>query len=114
MSITGTGCKKISDLYPNVGRIILFVAFEEADSEAEPNYQQIIFTRDSEAAFRLDCSRDDCADGGFDYAPYITELVESGEERAHGKFACGGWLGGGEDRQPCSLQSEYRIMVDFD
>ena len=109
-----TGSPTISELYPTVSRIMLFVAFEEADSEAEPNYQQIIFTKDTEAAFRLDCSRDDCADGGFDYAPFITGLIESGEWRAHGKFACGGFLGSGEERNHCSLQSEYRIMVDYD
>lgn len=102
---------KIKELYPNVTRITLFVAFEEADSEAEPNYQQIIFTQDSEAAFRLDCSRDECVDGGFDYAPFIDELIQSKEERTHGKIACRGWLGNNEERQLCSLQSEYRIII---
>ena len=34
----------VSELYPEVGKIVLFVAFDKADSEAEPNYQQIIFT----------------------------------------------------------------------
>jgi hypothetical protein len=113
MNLTETGCQKLSELYPNVTRIMLFVAFEEADSEAEPNYQQIIFTQDSEAAFRLDCSRDECVDGGFDYAPFIDELIRSGEERAHDKIECEGWLGSGEGRQPCSLQSEYRIIVQY-
>jgi hypothetical protein len=111
MNPTETGSKKLSELYPNVTRIMLFVAFEEADSEAEPNYQQIIFTQDSAAAFRLECSRDECVDGGFDYAPFIEELIQSGEERAHGKIACAGWLGSGEGGQRCSLQSEYRIII---
>ena len=111
MNPTETGSRKLSDLYPNVTRIMLFVAFEEADSEAEPNYQQIIFTQDSAAAFRLDCSRDECVDGGFDYAPFIEELIQSGEERAHGKIACAGWLGSGGGGQRCSLQSEYRIII---
>ncbi len=113
MNPTETGLKKLSDLYPNITRIILFVAFEEADAEAEPNYQQIIFTPNSDTAFRLDCSREDCVDGGFDYAPYIDELIRSGEERAHGKIACEGWLGSGEGRQRCSLQSEYRIIIQY-
>lgn len=113
MSLSGTSGKKLSELSPNVTRVTLFVAFEGADSEVEPNYQQIIFTPDSEAAFRLDCSRDECVDGGFDYAPFIAALLQSGADRAHGKLACTGWLGSGEGRQCCSLQSEYRIMIQF-
>ncbi|MEJ2199692.1 MAG: hypothetical protein P8X63_01560 [Desulfuromonadaceae bacterium] len=111
MNFTETGAKTLSELYPNVSRLILFVAFEKADSDAEPNYQQIIFTPDSEAAFRLDCSRDECVDGGFDYAPFIDQLVQSGKDRDHGKMVCQGRLCCGEGETPCSLQSEYRIFI---
>jgi hypothetical protein len=100
----------MSDLYPDVGRVILFVAFEEADSESEPNYQQIIFTPGTEAIFRLDCSRDECVGGGFDFAPIIDEMVKNKESRVHGELACAGTLGSGEHR--CSLKAEYRIIVD--
>jgi len=100
----------VSELYPEVGKIVIFVAFEKADSEAEPNYQQIIFTAQSEAAFRLDCSRDDCVGGGFDFAPVIDATVKSGESRVHDKLACEGRLGPGGPC--CSLLAEYRIIVD--
>ena len=100
----------ISELYPELRRITLFVAFEEADSESEPNYQQIIFTADTEAVFRVDCSRDECVRGGFDFAPVIDEMVKNGESRVHGKRACEGTLGSGGDR--CSLRAEYRIILD--
>lgn len=101
----------ISELYPDVGRIMLFVAFEEADSESEPNYQQIIFTAGSEAAFRLDCSRDACVGGGFDLAAPIDEMLKAGESRAHGVLACEGTLDPGGT--PCSLRAEYRIIVEY-
>jgi len=113
MKATETGHQKLSELYPNVERLTLFVAFEEVDAEAEPNYQQIIFTADSTAAFRLDCSRDECVGGGFDYAPFVAELINSGDQRAHGKIVCPGRLGSGSESQPCALQSEYRIIVQF-
>ncbi len=100
----------ISELYPDVGRITLFVAIEEADAESEPNYQQIIFTAGTEAIFRLDCSRDDCAGGGFDFTPIVDEMVKNGESRVHGKLACEGTLGAVGDR--CGLKAEYRIIVD--
>ena len=100
----------ISELYPDVGRIVLFVAFEEADSESEPNYQQIIFTADTEAIFRLECSRDECACGGFDFAPVIDEMMKNQESRVHGKLSCAGTCGPGGDH--CLLQAEYRIIVD--
>jgi len=100
----------ISELYPDVGRIVLFVAFEEADSESEPNYQQIIFTADTEAMFKLDCSRDECAGGGFDFAPVVAEMMRNKESRIHGKLACAGTRGSGGDH--CSLKAEYRIIVD--
>jgi hypothetical protein len=99
----------ISELYPDVGRIILFVAFEEADSESEPNYQQIIFTAETEAIFRFDCSRDACVGGGFDLTPVVDEMMNSKESLVHGKLACEGSLGSG---QRCGLQAEYRIIVD--
>jgi len=99
----------ISELYPDVGRIVLFVAFEEADSESEPNYQQIIFSADTEAVFKLDCSRDECAGGGFDFAPIVDEMMRNKESRVHGKLACEGTPGAGGDR--CSLKAEYRIIV---
>jgi len=113
MPFTGTGYRKLSELYPNITSIRLFVAFEEANAEAEPNYQQIIFTANSAAVFRLDCSREGCADGGFDYAPLIDDLVQRGEEREHSKIACEGRLGSGEERRRCSLQSEFRIIVHY-
>ena len=100
----------ISELYPNLRRITLFVAFEEADSESEPNYQQIIFTADAEASFRLDCSRDTCVGGGFDFTPVVDDMVKDQESMVHGKLACEGTLGSGGDR--CSLQAEYRIIID--
>jgi len=111
MTPSETGPLRLSDLYPDIERLTLFVAFEEADAEAEPNYQQIIFTGDSTAAFRLDCSRDDCVAGGFDYEPFIDELIRSGEQMAHGKIACQGSLGNGAESRCCALQSEYRIMI---
>jgi len=111
MNSIETDHRKLSDLYPGIERLTLFVAFEEADAEAEPNYQQIIFTGDSTAAFRLECSRAECIDGGFDYGPFIAELVRSGEQRIHGKIACRGSLGGGEEGSRCALQSEYRIIA---
>jgi hypothetical protein len=100
----------ISELYPDVERIVLFVAFEEADSESEPNYQQIIFTADTEAVFRLDCSRDDCVGGGFDFAPIVDEMMRNKESRVHGKLACEGTPGARGDH--CSLKAEYRLIVD--
>ncbi len=107
-----TGPKKLFDLYPGIERLSLFVAFEEADAEAEPNYQQIIFTEDSVAAFRLECSRDDCVDGGFDYEPFIDELIRSGAQQAQGRIACPGSLGRQEDGSCCKLLSEYRIILE--
>jgi hypothetical protein len=103
-------CATIADSYPGLGRITLFVAFEEADSESEPNYQQIIYTADSEAAFRLDCSRDACVGGGFDFAPIVADTVKQGESRVHGTLACAGTLGSGGEH--CSLRAEYRIIID--
>jgi len=106
-----TANKKVSELYPEVTRITLFVAFEEADAEAEPNYQQIIFTPESDAAFFLDCSRENCAGGGFDYAPFIAALIERGEQRGHDRLVCAGRLDGAAGQTPCGLQSEYRIII---
>jgi len=100
----------ISALYPELRRITLFVAFEESDSELEPNYQQIIFTADNEAIFLIDCSRDACVGGGFDFTPVIGDMVRNKESRVHGKLACEGALGSGRDR--CALQAEYRIIID--
>jgi len=100
----------ISVLYPDLRRITLFVAFEEADAESEPNYQQIIFTAETEAIFRLDCSRDACAGGGFDFTPVVDDMVKNRESMSHGKLVCEGTLGSGGDR--CSLQAEYRIIID--
>jgi hypothetical protein len=100
----------VSELYPELSRITLFVAFEEADAESEPNYQQIIFTTETEAIFRFDCSRDACVGGGFDLAPVVDDMVKNRESRVHGRLACEGTLGAGGNR--CSLQAEYRIIID--
>ena len=100
----------ISESYPDIGRIVLFVAFEEADSESEPNYQQIIFTADSEAIFRLDCSRDDCEGGGFDFTPLVDAMVRDGESRIHGTISCEGVLCPWNVQ--CGLKAEYRIIID--
>lgn len=100
----------LGGLYPGMQRLILFVAFEEADAMTEPNYQQIIFTPDAVADFRLDCSRDACSGGGFDFTPIIDEMACNRESMAHGKLGCGGRLGAGGGR--CSLQAEFRIIID--
>jgi len=113
MSIKDKKYSTLAELYPDLERLTLFVAFEEADAEAEPNYQQIIFTADSEAAFHLDCSREECVGGGFDYSPFIDELIRSGEQRAQGKIVCQGALGGDEESCSCALLSEYRIIAQW-
>ncbi|HJV37115.1 hypothetical protein [Geomonas sp.] len=100
----------LSELYPQVSRILLFVAFEVADSESEPNYQQIIFTPDAEAAFRLDCSREECLHGGFDFAPIIQEMIKRDDSRIHGRLECQGTLPPGGEA--CRLKAEYRIIID--
>jgi hypothetical protein len=109
---TGTNPARatLAEVYPTLCRVTLFVAFEEADAASEPGYQQIIFTPDSEAVFRLDCSRDACEGGGFDFTPVVDDLVQSGESMVHGTHACAGTMGPQGDR--CSLQAEYRIVID--
>jgi hypothetical protein len=99
----------ISELYPDIGRILLLAAFEEADSESEPNYQQIIFTPQTRAIFRLDCSREECLGGGFDFSEVVAEMVKNRESRVHGNLECEGTLGSGG--HCCSLKAEYRIIV---
>jgi hypothetical protein len=100
----------LGGLYPGLRRLTLFVAFEEADATAEPNYQQIIFTADAVADFRLDCSRDVCSGGGFDFTPIVVDMVSNRESMAHGKLGCVGHLGPGGKR--CALQAEFRIIID--
>lgn len=100
----------LAELYPDLHRITLFIAFEEADSASEPSYQQIIFTPDTGAEFRLDCLRDACTCGGFDLAPVVADLVKGGESMVHGTLVCAGTLGAGGD--PCRLTAEYRIIIE--
>jgi len=100
----------VSESFPDVRRITLFVAFEEADPESEPNLQQIIFTAQTEANFRIDCSRDECVGGGFDFKPMVAEMVMNKESRVHDDLACEGLLGAGGHR--CSLKAEYRLIID--
>jgi hypothetical protein len=102
----------IAQLYPDVSRVLLFVAVEEAGAEGEPSYQQIIFARETEASFRLDCSRDDCAGGGFDFSPFVGPLINASESRGEGKLTCHGWIGGGKGKH-CGLKAEYRIIVEY-
>ncbi len=104
------GRATIADLYPSLRRITLFVAFEEADAASEPSYQQIIFTAETEAMFRLDCARDECVEGGFDLAPVVAGMVQNRETSLHGTLECAGTIGSGGD--PCAVRAEYRIIID--
>lgn len=99
----------IAELYPDIERLTLYIAVEEPDAETDPSYQQIIFTPESEATFRLDCSREECVGGGFDFGPAIDEAVKKGEARTQGQLACQGTLGPIGPR--CDLEAEYRIVV---
>lgn len=99
----------IAELYPDVERITLYVAVEEPDVETDPSYQQIIFTPESEASFELECSREECLVGGFDFGPIIDGTVKSGESRTQGQLECQGTIGPIGPR--CGLKAEYRIMV---
>lgn len=99
----------LSELYPDLGRLLLFIAFEEADSESEPNYQQLIFTPETQAIFRFDCSREECVGGGFDLTEIVAEMVRNKESRVQGNLECEGTLGSGGHR--CALKAQYRIIV---
>jgi len=99
----------IAELYPDVERITLYVAVQEPDVETEPSYQQIIFTPESEASFELECSREECVAGGFDFGPVIDETVKGEESGTQGQLECQGTLGPIGPR--CSLKTEYRIIV---
>lgn len=111
MNAIETGNKKLFELYPQIESLTLFVAFQKANVDAEPNYQQIIFTENSDAMFSLHCSRDECLGGGFDYKPFVDAMLRSGEQLAHGKIMCQGSLGKRDGAERCSLCSEYRIVV---
>jgi hypothetical protein len=106
---------KVSELHPNVSRIMLFVALEATASGEDPSYQQLIFTKDSDAVFNLGCPHVDCVNGGFDFLPLIRELIEHNETSGQGIVACQGWQDGDQATQPqCSLKAECRILVDYD
>lgn len=104
---------RLCDLFPGIERLTLFVAFEEADSGSDPNYQQLIFTEDSIAAFQLDCSRQECRHGGFDYEPFIRRLVDSQEQQLRGEIACQGTLGSLNGSACCALKSDFRIIAQY-
>ncbi|MBW2476874.1 MAG: hypothetical protein JRE63_06070 [Deltaproteobacteria bacterium] len=111
MNAIETNNKKLCELYPRIESLTLFVAFQKANADVEPNYQQIIFTGNSDATFSLHCSRDECFGGGFDYKPFIDDMMRNGDELAHGKIVCQGSLGSGDEAQGCRLRSEYRIVI---
>lgn len=100
----------ISERYPKVSGIVLRMTYYQRTSDPVLMVRTVNFVPTDYACFRLDCMREECANGGFELAPVISRLIKNVKKSAKGKIVC---CGKSEDLRPGHASIAYEITIQY-
>lgn len=98
----------ISDRFPGVSKIIFRMTYYQRGARSVLMIRTINFTPADYAYFHMDCTREECTNGGFDLSPVVAGLVKDGKKSVKGKLCCDGK---GETLQPHHVSIGYEVSI---
>jgi hypothetical protein len=101
---------KVSQLYPHVQEIRIWLRFTPHDGPPTPVDRTKIWKSDDDAFFEIECLDRECICGGFDLAPVVDEAVKNRQTDVEGRLSCEGWQDSERYRKNrCMIALDYRV-----
>jgi hypothetical protein len=80
----------VSERLPNVSSIVFRMTYYQRTAGPVLMKRIVNFTPADYACFHMDCTREECSNGGFDLTPVVTNLVKSRKKSVKGNISCRG------------------------
>ncbi|MCK4913426.1 MAG: hypothetical protein KAS69_02370 [Planctomycetes bacterium] len=104
----------LKEKYPKVTNISVEMSFKDNDERSNPKPQQVEFSQESKAFFKIECPCHECVSGGFDFSSAINELVTSHLDKLDGTITCQGWQDKERiNKHRCFLKLNYTIFARY-
>ncbi len=98
----------ISDRFPGISRIVFRMTYYQRGARSVLMVRTMNFAPSDYAYFHMDCTREECIDGGFDLTPVVTGLIRDGKKSVKGKLCCDGR---GATLQPHHVSIGYEVSI---
>jgi hypothetical protein len=80
----------ISERFPEISNIVFRMTYYQRTSDPVLMVRTVNFFPTDYACFHMDCTREECTDGGFDLMPVVVGLVKNRKKSVKGKIFCHG------------------------
>ncbi len=80
----------ISERFPHVSSIVFRLNYYQRTSDPVLMVRTVNFFPTDYACFHMDCTREECMEGGFDLMPVVAGLVKNRKKSVKGKIFCHG------------------------
>jgi hypothetical protein len=98
----------ISERFPGVSRITFRMTYYQRGARSVLMTRTLNFTPADYAYFRMDCTKEECINGGFDLTPIVAELIKNGKKSVKGTLCCDGK---GETLAPNHVSIGYEVSI---
>jgi hypothetical protein len=81
---------RVCERLPDVSSIVFRMTYYQRTAGPILMTRTVNFVPTDYACFHLDCTREECTNGGFDLAPVVANLVKSRKKSVKGNLSCRG------------------------
>lgn len=104
----------LREKYPEVTGLVIKMSFKDYDERSNHKPEQMEFSQESKAFFKIACPYYECVSGGFDFSSAIDELVTSHLDKLDGTITCQGWQDKERiNKNQCFLKLDYTITAKY-
>jgi len=100
----------VSERYPEVSSIVLHMTYFQRASDSILMKRTVNFVCNNYAAFHMECTREDCTNGGFNLAPVVSALVKNRKKTMKGKLVCNGK---NDALSPGHARIAYEVSIQY-
>ncbi len=81
---------RVSERLPDVSSIVFRMIYYQRTAGPVLMTRTVNFVPTDYACFHMDCTREECTNGGFDLAPIVASLVKNRKKSVKGNLSCRG------------------------
>ncbi len=81
---------RVCERLPDVSSIVFRMTYYQRTAGPVLMTRTVNFVPTDYACFHMDCTREECRNGGFDLTPVVTSLVKSRKKSVKGSISCRG------------------------
>ncbi len=81
---------RVCERLPDVSSIVFRMTYYQRTAGPVLMTRTVNFVPTDYACFHMDCTREECKNGGFDLTPVVTSLVKSRKKSVKGNISCRG------------------------